>query len=215
MNTVFFDLDGTLTDPGEGITNSVRNALKVYGFEGMTKESLYPFIGPPLADCFQKYYGLTPEESQEAIVHFRAYFSTKGIFENEVYEGIPEMLCALKKAGKQIVLCTSKPEEFARRILEHFHLTEYFDQICGAAMDEKSRVHKDDVLRYALEKSGADPKKSVMVGDRRFDMESGKKFGLGTLGVSYGYGSREELSSAGADRICDTVENCKEILLQW
>ena len=143
MKNFFFDLDGTLTDPGLGITNSVQKALLAYGIREENREKLYPFIGPPLADSFIRYYGFTPERAQEAIGHFRAYFSVKGIFENQLYDGIPQLLDALKKKGKKIVLATSKPEEFAIRILKHFDLFSYFDFVCGAHMDVKEPRGED------------------------------------------------------------------------
>ena len=210
---LFFDLDGTLTDPALGITNSIMYALKTYGIDVSDRESLYPFIGPPLVDSFAKYYGFSRERGFEATDRFREYFSEKGIFENRLYEGIPELLASLKENGFCLVLATSKPEKFALRILEHFQIREYFAFVCGASMDEKVRSKKDDVIRYALETSGADPKKSVMIGDREYDVLGGKRFGMKTVGVLYGYGSRGELERAGADRICENVAECLEVLL--
>ena len=214
MKHYFFDLDGTLTDPGLGITNSVQKALLAYGIYEEDRRKLYPFIGPPLADSFVQYYGFSQEQAREAITHFRAYFSVHGIFENELYEGIPSLLKEMKEAGKKIYLATSKPEEFAVRILEHFQLLDFFDQVFGATMDEKGRVEKLDVLSFALKQSGADPKDSFMIGDRKYDMEAGKKLGLSTIGVLYGYGGKEELEKARADFICENVSELKEILLK-
>jgi len=211
---IFFDLDGTLTDPSVGITNSVMYALRSYGIEENDREKLYPFIGPPLVDSFGKYYGFPEEKGREATFRFQEYFSQKGLYENEVYEGIPEMLAALKEKGEILSLATSKPEEFALRILEHFGLLGYFDRVCGAAMDEKTRCRKDDVLAYALEKTGATPEASVMVGDREYDILAGNRFGLSTVGVLYGFGDREELEKAGADRIAQRVSELQEILMQ-
>lgn len=211
---IFFDLDGTLTDPSLGITNSVMYALRSYGIEENDREKLYPFIGPPLVDSFEKYYGFPEEKGREATFRFQEYFSQKGLYENEVYEGIAQMLSALKEKGLILSLATSKPEEFAVRILEHFDLKRYFDFVCGAAMDEKTRCRKDDVLLYALEKTGADPSLSVMVGDREYDVLAGNKFGLSTVGVLYGFGDRKELENAGADRIAQSVSELKEILMQ-
>ncbi len=215
MTHVFFDLDGTLTDPAVGITNSVMYALSHYGIPLPEREALYPFIGPPLVDSFQKYYGFSEERAYEATKIFQEYFSRRGLFENEPYRGVPEMLSALRGAGKRIVLATSKPEVFAERILEHFHLLDRFDFVCGAELDEKTRFRKEDILRYALQKSGASPEDSVMVGDRLFDVLGAKQNKMASLGVLYGYGSREELEEAGADRICKSISECKEILLQW
>jgi phosphoglycolate phosphatase len=209
---LFFDLDGTLTDPGLGITNSVRHALSFYGFAEEDREKLYPFIGPPLADSFEKYYGFDREKAFEAVMHFREYFSQRGIFENQVYPGVEELLKSLSDSGRKVVLATSKPEPYARRILEHFHLLPYFTQVCGATMDEKTRSEKKEVIAYALMQSGAEPSQTVMIGDRKYDVLAARELGLATVGVSYGYGSSEELKGAGCDRICHSVGELKELL---
>ncbi|MBR5295039.1 MAG: HAD hydrolase-like protein [Clostridia bacterium] len=214
MKNFFFDLDGTLTDPGLGITNSVMYSLKSYGICETNREKLYTFIGPPLVESFMEHYGFTREEGYEATRRFQEYFSQKGLFENTVYQGIPQLLSQLKETGGRIILATSKPEEFSLRILEHFDLLQYFDFVCGATMDEKTRSKKEDVLSYALKTSLSDPKESVMIGDRKFDILAGKRFGLSTVGVLYGYGDREELKKAGADEICESVEELKEYLLK-
>lgn len=206
---ILFDLDGTLTDPGLGITNSVAYALRHYGIEPESRESLYPFIGPPLADSFIRYYGFTPEKAMEAISVYREYFRDKGLYENEVYEGVRELLENIKASGRKIVLATSKPEEFSVRILEHFDLMKYFDVVAGASMDEK-RNKKGDVIAYAMEKGGFTNEDAVMIGDREHDIFGAKENGLDSIGVLYGYGDREELQNAGADYIAETV---KDILL--
>lgn len=199
-----FDLDGTLTDSGMGITNSVKHALKKYGIEEQNMETLKKFIGPPLAESFQKYYGFSVEESKRAIGYYREYYQRDGIFENEVYDGIPELLETLKGAGKTLIVATSKPELFAEQILEHFKLAPYFDCIAGASMDE-SRVDKAEVIAYALKKYGTEKKEGmVMIGDREHDIIGAKKNGLDSIGVLFGYGSREELEKARADHIVET-----------
>ena len=213
MRNFFFDLDGTLTDPGLGITNSVMYALKSFGIVETDRKKLTAFIGPPLVDSFALYYGFSEEKGREATRRFQEYFSRKGIFENVLYSGIPEMLCALKTAGHRVMLATSKPEVYSLRILKHFGLLSYFDYVCGATLDEKGRFRKDDVLSYALEKSGADPENSFMIGDRKFDVEAGNRFGLTTVGILYGYGDREELVRAGARILCENVEALKRELL--
>jgi len=209
---IFFDLDGTLTDPGLGITNSVMYALSTYGIVETDREKLYPFIGPPLVDSFEKYYGFPHEKGLEAVKRFQTYFSRQGIFENQLYESIPALLSDLKEAGYQLVLATSKPEEFALRILEHFSIRAYFCAVSGATMDEVSRFKKDDVIAHAMGLVGASPEACTMVGDREYDILGGKKFGMKTVGVLYGYGSREELEKAGADSLCATVEDCRKVL---
>lgn len=212
MKNYFFDLDGTLTDSAEGIVNSVIYAMSTYGIEETDRDALKSFVGPPLTDSFMRRYGFSKEKAEEALSRFRVRFTKIGIFENSLYEGIPEVLAKIKARGDRVILATSKPEVFARRILDHFDLTRFFDHICGANLEEDTRVEKEEVLLYALETSGADPRDSYMIGDRKYDMESGKKLGLFTVGVLYGYGTREELSLAGADVIYETVEELKEAL---
>ncbi len=210
-NVILFDLDGTLTDPGLGITNSVAYALKYYAIEVEDRKSLYAFIGPPLNDSFMKYYGFSEEKAMEAIGVYREYFRDKGLYENEVYEGIRELLEKIKASGRKIVLATSKPEEFSVRILEHFDLMKYFDVVAGASMDEK-RNKKGDVIRYAMEKGGFTSAGAIMIGDREHDIFGAKENNLPSIGVLYGYGSEEELRSAGADYIAETVEDIYKFL---
>ena len=210
-NTVLFDLDGTLTDPGKGITNSVAYALEKYGIEVTDRKSLYCFIGPPLKDSFMKYYGFSEEKAMEAIGFYREYFRDKGLFENEVYEGIRELLERIKSSGRKIVLATSKPEEFSVRILEHFDLLKYFDVVAGASMDE-TRNKKGDVIKYAMEKGGFTAEKAIMIGDREHDIFGAKENSLLSIGVLYGYGTEEELKVARADYIAATVEDIYGLL---
>ena len=151
-----FDLDGTLTDPALGITNSIMYALDKMGREIPPRESLYNFIGPPLVQSFQS-LGMTKDEAETALRTYREYFSVKGLFENKVYDGIPEALENLSNAGVKIILATSKPEVYAAQILEHFSLDKYFTSVCGASMDEK-RVDKADVIKYALDTNGISDK---------------------------------------------------------
>ncbi len=204
-SVILFDLDGTLTDPAEGITNSVSHALRRFGITPPERGELLKFIGPPLKDSFMKYYGFTEEEAHLAIEYYREHFRPVGIFENEVYEGVREMLEAVKSSGKRLLLATSKPEEFARRILVHFGLDGYFDFAAGATMDT-SRVAKADVIRYALDTVGiTDVRSCLMVGDRSHDIVGAAENGLDSVGVLYGYGDRDELESAGATYIAETV----------
>lgn len=200
MNYFLFDLDGTLTDPGLGITNSVMYALRKFGIETEDRASLYKFIGPPLKDSFLRFYGFTDEQGDLAVGYYREYFRAGGIFENEVYEDIPELLKKLKEKGKKVVLATSKPETFAIEILKHFGLYEYFDFVAGATMDE-TRNKKADIIRYAMEECGIEPPDALMIGDREHDIIGAKANAIASLGVLYGYGSEEELRSAGADYI--------------
>lgn len=209
---IFFDLDGTLTDPGVGITNSAMYALEKWNIKVAECSELYKFIGPPLRDSFMNFYGFSEEQAKEAIVYYREYFKDKGIFENEVYPGIVELLQQLKASGKKIVLATSKPEEFAIRILKHFDLFDYFDFVGGAYMDGV-RNKKGEVIQYALESAGiTDLSTTVMIGDREHDIIGAKENGLDSIGVLFGYGSREELTQAGATYIAETVGDIVKFL---
>ncbi len=204
---ILFDLDGTLTDPGLGITNSVMHALKKYGIEVEDRTSLYKFIGPPLIDSFEKYYGFSHEEAVRAVDYYREYYKDKGIFENRVYDGIENLLDEIYKSGRKIILATSKPEPFAREILKHFGLDSYFLFAAGSTMDE-TRTDKAEVIDYALSECGITEKTAVvMVGDREHDIIGANKNGIDSIGVLFGYGSREELESAGATFIAETVED--------
>lgn len=212
MKHIFFDLDGTLTDPAEGITNSVAYALSKFGIEIADKKTLCRFIGPPLIGAFTEYYGFTREKAEQALAYYREYFAPKGIFENAVIEGIPELLAELREKGKKLYVATSKPELFAIQILRHFGLDRYFDGIFGSTMDE-TRNTKDAVIAYALLKSGADKNDTVMVGDRHHDIDGAKENKMKSVGVLFGYGDRAELEGAGADDIAETVKELKQILL--
>jgi len=212
-STIFFDLDGTLTDPGLGITNAVMHALSAYGIPLPPRQELYKFIGPPLTWSFQTYYGFSEEESLKAVAKYREHYSVIGLFENEVYPGIPELLEKLRAAGKTLCVATSKPEKFAVQILEHFGIAHFFHHICGAAMDE-SRGTKHEVIEYAIGKlDGASRDDILMVGDREHDILGAKQSGLGSMGVLYGYGDRAEHVHAGADHIVETVEALGKALL--
>lgn len=211
---LFFDLDGTLTDPAEGITNSVVHALKAMGVEVPSYETLCTFIGPPLNDSFQNIAGIPTEQLPEAIVKYREYFSTKGIFENKVYPGIADMLERLQKAGKKLVVATSKPEDFSVRIIEHFGLTRFFENVCGSCMDE-TRTKKGEVIEYALERNAiADKSRVLMIGDRKHDVIGAHENSLPCCGVLYGYGPRAELEEAGADIIAADLAELEKICLK-
>ncbi|MCI8895099.1 MAG: HAD family hydrolase [Lachnospiraceae bacterium] len=211
-DTILFDLDGTLTDPGIGITNSVMHALKKYSITVTDRSQLYRFIGPPLIESFETFYGFSHEQAVESVGFYREYYRDRGIYENRVYEGIPALLDRLKSAGRRLLLATSKPEEFAVRILEHFELLSYFDIAAGAAMDE-TRTAKADVIAYALGLAGiTDPGSCIMVGDRKHDILGARAQSMASMGVLFGYGSLSELKEAGADLIADTVEDIGRLL---
>ncbi len=211
-NTVFFDLDGTVIDSGEGVSNSVLYALDKFGIKE-TKEKALKFIGPPLAESFKEFYGFSDEKATQGIEIYREYYREKGIFECYLYDGIVDLLKSLKKNGYTVVLCTSKPEAYAHKILEHFDIMKYFDYACGATMDEKTRATKDDVMKYAFETSGAKRESTIMVGDRRFDINSANKFEIDSIGVAFGYGSREELENAGATYVFDSADEIEKLLI--
>ena len=196
-----FDLDGTLMDPGIGITNSVMYALEKFGIHVSDRRALYPFIGPRLTDSFRKYFDFTEEQALQAVEYYREYFRAGGIFENKVYQGIPEMLEELKAGNAVIALATSKPYEFSVQILEHFGLYRYFDHVGAATMDGRIS-RKSDVIRHLLDELGDMDQESVlMVGDRDQDVNGAKANGLHCAGVLWGYGSNDELVNAGADYI--------------
>ena len=202
---ILFDLDGTLTEPKEGITKSVAYALESFGIQAPDLDELCVFIGPPLKDSFMKYYGFDDEKAEVAVERYREYFRPYGVYENEVYEGIPEMLKALYAQGKTLVLATSKPTVFAEIILKHFGLRSYFSHVIGSELDG-TRVKKDEVVACALEESGVtDLEEAVMIGDREHDIFGAKKNGLFSIGVLYGHGSLVELEKSGADEIVGSV----------
>jgi phosphoglycolate phosphatase len=198
-----FDLDGTLTDPGLGITNSILYALKKHGFPLLPKEELYKFIGPPLLDSFEKYCDATPEEAKKLLAYYREYFTEKGMFENTVYPGIKQTLSRLKESGAALFVATSKPEPFAKQILEHFDLAKYFTFIGGSTLDE-TRTKKEEVIAYVLNENGLVPGDCLMVGDRYYDIEGAHCCGLAVAAVLFGYGNSEELKTA--DYLIETPE---------
>ena len=211
--TILFDLDGTLTDPGEGITRSVAYALESFGIHVPDRKVLYPFIGPPLLDSFMEFYGFSEKDARQAIEKYREYFGRQGIFENELYPGVPEALEQLKKAGARLVLATSKPEPYAKEILEHFHLMGYFDFLSGSQLDG-TRSKKGEVIAHALHHCGKGPaEKALMVGDRKHDVQGALENHIPCAGVLYGYGSRDEFQAAGATYIVDTLKELEELLL--
>ncbi len=211
FNNIFFDLDGTLTDSAEGILNSVEYAMKKLGISGYKRSELYSFIGPPLTDSFGNMFGLSEEKCKEGVRYYREYFPKKGIYENRLYDGVTELLKRLKASGKALVLATSKPQEFSEEILRYFGITGYFDFIAAAEMNG-ARNKKEDIIRYALEISGADRQETVMVGDRSYDILGAKSSGISSIGVLYGFGAEDELRKAGADYIAKTPDDILKII---
>ena len=207
--TVLFDLDGTLTRSEKGITRSALYACEKLGFTGHTEEEFKVFIGPPLFDSFRKVVGMTDEQAEEALKLYRERFSTIGYAENEVYAGIPALLRSLKKNGAKVAIATAKPQAFAEKIAKRFGFAPYLDALVGPGFDNK-HSSKKSIVERAIAQLGGVP---VMVGDRCFDVDGGRDNGIDTIGVTYGYGSREELEKAGATYVVDTVDELTDVLL--
>lgn len=210
---ILFDLDGTLTNSQLGITTCVAYALESFGIHTENLNELRKFIGPPLKESFMKYYAMTEEEGDKAVEKYRERFATIGLYENEVYEGIPALLGKLKKQGKSLLVATSKPTVYSEKILEHFGLKEYFTFVVGSELDGR-RVNKAEVIQYALEQSKiTELNKVVMIGDKEHDIIGAKTCGVDSVGVLYGFGEREELESQGATYIVEKVSDLEKILL--
>lgn len=213
---IFFDLDGTLTDPREGITKSVQYALARMGIDEPDLKKLEPFIGPPLIDSFQEYYGFTPEQAKMGVSYYREYFKPTGLYLNELFEGVPKMLQSMKESGKIAAIASSKPEPFVRQILEHFQILSYFDYVCGSTLDE-TRTRKEEVIEELLRRmqlSESEKKKILMVGDRKHDVEGAGYFGIPCLGVRMGFAAEGELEAAGAIAVVDSMEEVEAFILQ-
>ncbi|MBO5088940.1 MAG: HAD family hydrolase [Lachnospiraceae bacterium] len=211
---VLFDLDGTLTDPGLGITNSVIYALDKFGISVEDRSELYKFIGPPLLNSFMDFYGFDEEKASQAVTYYRELYNVTGKYENEVYAGVPEMLQKLKEQGCHLLVATSKPEFLAKDILEHFSLSQYFCVIAGSDL-EGVRNTKGKVIDYALKQFAKQmdisieqiKENAIMVGDRFHDIHGAKENEIASVGVLYGYGNREELEQAGTDYVAEKPEN--------
>ena len=213
-NTILFDLDGTLTDPAEGITKAVEAALNHYGITVADRAALHKFIGPPLDESFPEFYGFDAARTAEATEVFRAYFDRQGWRENIPYPGVEDMLRDLRAAGKRLLVATSKPEVFALRIMEHFGLARYFDHICGAPMDNQEGAKKAAVIRGALRRAGVeDLSTAVMVGDRRHDIDGARQAGLEAVGVLWGYGDLQELEASHPVHIVESFDGLKRVLI--
>lgn len=215
-NYILFDLDGTLTDPKEGITKSVQYALTDFGIDEPNLDKLEPFIGPPLKESFMEFYGFTNEDALRAVDKYRERFVVTGIFENEIYDGIADLLEELHEKGFKISIASSKPTVLVERILDYFDIAKYFDYVVGSEMDGR-RTKKEEVVEEALRQmvpEGVDRKQVAMIGDRKFDVEGAKAFGLTSIAVSYGYAPNGELEAAGAEFIVDTVQELRQLLLK-
>ena len=211
-NVLLFDLDGTLTDPKEGITTCVQTALRHCGVIVEDRDELCPFIGPPLKEAFMAFYGFDNDLADEAVKAYRERFASIGKFENQVYDGMEAFLQNLCSCGKRLMVATSKPEIFAKEILEHFDLARYFSFIGGALLDD-SRVLKEDVVAYVLRENGVSPAEALMIGDREHDVLGARKNSVPCVGVLYGYGGRDELINAGAEALAATLDELKVLLI--
>ncbi|MCM1263208.1 MAG: HAD hydrolase-like protein [Butyrivibrio sp.] len=228
---ILFDLDGTLTDPKVGITRCVQYALGKFGIDEPDLDKLEPFIGPPLIESLNEFYGFDEKKAAEAVVFYRERFGDVGIFENKIYGGMEELLARLKEEGRTLAIASSKPTIYVNRILQYFNIEQYFDVIVGSELDG-TRSQKNEVVEEALNRLKAlqqnEPEVQsesalqhgdkadenfVMIGDRKFDINAAKKFGIVSIGVSYGYAAPDELEQAGADYIVDTVEELGKLLI--
>ena len=213
---ILFDLDGTLSDPKEGITGSVQYALKALGIDEPDADKLEPFIGPPLKDSFQEFYGLNEEQADFAVQKYRERFKDQGIFENTLYPGMKELLKRLNEAGCVLAVASSKLEVSVTEILRYFAIGDCFEVTVGSEPDGR-RSKKEEVVEEALHRFFTDGKipfdDIVMVGDRKFDIVGGKEYGLHQIGVTYGYAPEGELEEAGAEYLAHSVEELGRILL--
>lgn len=210
---LLFDLDGTLTNPQEGITKCVQHALRAFGIEEPDLEKLIPFIGPPLIQSFMEFYNMSEEDARKAVAVYRERFSTVGLFENFPYPGIADMLAELKAQGKILAVASSKPTIYVRRILEKFELAPYFDVVEGSNLDG-TRVDKKEVIAEVLsqlDNPSADD--LLMIGDRKFDVIGAREMGFGCVGVRFGFAAPDELEQSGAVYIADTVHDLHRYLL--
>lgn len=210
---IFFDLDGTLIDSKPGIIGSVQHALKSFHIS-VPSEELLPFIGPPLRDSFAQFFPGDTAKVERAIATYREYYQARGIFENSLYPGVVELLRDLRRQKRTLCLATSKPEPFARQILDHFQISRFFSVVAGAEL-QGPRNSKADVLRYACVQSQVtNMRVCLMVGDRKYDVAGAHAVGMACAGVLYGYGPRAELEEAGADYLCGGLEDVRGLLLQ-
>ena len=229
---LLFDLDGTLTDPKEGITTSVQYALRAFGIDEPDLDKLEPFIGPPLKESFIEFYGFDEKKAEEAVTKYREWFAPTGIFQNRLFPGIAEMLHELKEKGKILAVASSKPTVFVEKVLRHFDIEQYCDVVVGSELSGE-RGTKEEVVEEALYRLSQinegeyrmgttvdepdkklDKQHTVMIGDRKFDIIGGKEHGLLTVGVTFGYAGEGELEAAGADDIVSSVEELGGLLAQ-
>lgn len=213
---VIFDLDGTITEPAEGIIGGVVYALKQFGITVSDQTTLYPYIGPPLRESFQQFHNLSASQAENAVSFYREYYSTKGIYQNQIMPGMETAFQVLREHGCHLYVATSKPELYANQILEYLKLKPYFDWVAGSTFD-KTRDTKSAVIAYLLDKMGRDSQDTsdiVMVGDRKFDVIGAQEFGILTIGVLFGYGSREEFEACHCAYLAEDARKMTDIILK-
>ena len=210
FKTVLFDFDGTFADTGRGVFAGVAYAVEKLGFEPLTQAALRTFIGPPLTDSFMAHLNLDESQAAHAIDIFKEYYSAEGVYKFDVYEGIMQLIKELKACGVKVAIASTKPEVFIRNILDSLEFTDCFDFISAPVSEE--RVEKSDLMLAALAATGSDKESAVMVGDRRFDIEGAIAAGLESIGVTYGYGSEEELKKSGATHIAGSADEIRNLL---
>ena len=210
---ILFDLDGTISDPKVGMTKSIQYSLRTFGIEVANMDTLTPFIGPPLRESYKEFYGFNEEEVEKAVAKYREYFTGRGIFENTLYPDMDILLETLYKRGKTLLVATSKPMMYAKKILEYFAIDTYFSFIAGSELNGERSI-KSEVIQYALANMGiAEIEKAVMIGDRKHDIIGAKEVGMDNIGVLYGYGDLPELQGAGATVVVESVEELRALLV--
>ncbi|EJQ61872.1 HAD family hydrolase [Bacillus mycoides] len=212
--TFLFDLDGTVTDPKKGIVNSVLYALEKGGIEELHVSELDSFIGPPIQQSFVERYNMNEGEVERAVFYFREYLKQRGLLENSVYEGIPNLLKQLKDTGNRLFIATSKPTIFARQVIEHFQLTNYFEDIIGSNLNG-TRIKKEEIIAHILQQNeGLNKEEVVMIGDRKHDIIGANHNGIASIGVLYGYGSENELIEVSATHIAKDIEELHHFCIE-
>lgn len=211
---ILFDLDGTLSDPLEGLANSIIYSCEKFGISDYSADEFRSFIGPPLHISYKNRFNLSDEDAARIVRYYREYYEDKGKFENVLYDGITELLADLKAAGCTLAVSTSKPTHFSAQILEHFNIAQYFDVLVGSNLDN-TMSDKSDIIAETLRRlSPASLDTCIMIGDRKFDVIGAHKNGIKCIGVLYGYGSREELTENSADQIANDVQSLRNLILR-
>ena len=212
IKALIFDFDGTICDTGEGIMKSAKYALDAYGIEAPEWEELGYFIGPPLLVTFQERFGKSPQEADEMVRKFRERYRETGLFESRLYDGIKDMLEALKKDGFNVGIASSKPQEFIEKLLSHFGISHLFDSVCGVSFKADCES-KQSIISRCIAELGCEADECLMVGDRKYDVEGAKENQLVSVGVLWGYGSKFEFIESGADFIADKPQDVEAVAL--